>query len=219
MALSPFPQALPASAAGVWLAIAAVLAIISAAQPLLPDAEKIAALVQANPRMGDIVFDGDKVKSVSGTLTLAGQTQPVTLTASNFNCYQNPMLKREVCGGDFETTLVRSLLQKLELGGSRHATYAAFAVPGYLTSVLLAGFASAHALCVRQWGRDGVYRALVLGFSTGLVPCGWLYAFVATAAAPGASVPLHRVARVDGRTHAVYSDEGTFASWAGSFQR
>jgi polyisoprenoid-binding protein YceI len=53
-------------------------------------------------------FDGDKVKSVTGTLTLAGQTQPVTLAASNFNCYTNPMLKREVCGGDFETTIKRS---------------------------------------------------------------------------------------------------------------
>jgi len=32
-------------------------------KPLLPDAEKVAALVQANPRMSDIVFDGDKVSS------------------------------------------------------------------------------------------------------------------------------------------------------------
>jgi polyisoprenoid-binding protein YceI len=53
-------------------------------------------------------FDGDKVASVSGSLTLLGKTNPVTLKASNFNCYQNPMLKVEVCGGDFETTLVRS---------------------------------------------------------------------------------------------------------------
>ncbi len=54
-------------------------------------------------------FDGNnKVTSVAGTLTLAGKTQPATLTASNFNCYDNPMLKREVCGGDFETTIVRS---------------------------------------------------------------------------------------------------------------
>jgi len=59
--------------------------------------------------VGDkFTFDGDKVKSVAGTLTLAGQTQPVTLTASNFNCYTSPMLKREVCGGDFETTIKRS---------------------------------------------------------------------------------------------------------------
>ena len=34
--------------------------------------------------------------------------QPVTLKATNFNCYINPMLKREVCGGDFETTIARS---------------------------------------------------------------------------------------------------------------
>ncbi|HIV71636.1 MAG TPA: YceI family protein [Candidatus Aquabacterium excrementipullorum] len=53
-------------------------------------------------------FDGDKVVEVTGKLTLVGKTQPVTLKASNFNCYQNPMLKREVCGGDFETTIKRS---------------------------------------------------------------------------------------------------------------
>jgi polyisoprenoid-binding protein YceI len=32
----------------------------------------------------------------------------VTLKANPFNCYQNPMLKREVCGGDFETTIDRT---------------------------------------------------------------------------------------------------------------
>ena len=53
-------------------------------------------------------FNGDKVSEVSGTLTMLGKTQPVTLKATNFNCYQNPMLKREVCGGDFETTIQRS---------------------------------------------------------------------------------------------------------------
>ncbi len=54
------------------------------------------------------VFSGDKVSEVTGMLTLLGKTNPVTLKASNFNCYQNPMLKREVCGGDFETTIARS---------------------------------------------------------------------------------------------------------------
>ena len=53
-------------------------------------------------------FDGDKVSAVTGSLTLLGKTLPVTLTASNFNCYQSPMLKREVCGGDFDTTIARS---------------------------------------------------------------------------------------------------------------
>ena len=53
-------------------------------------------------------FNGDKVTEVSGTLTLLGKTNPVLLKASNFNCYMHNMLKVEVCGGDFETTIVRS---------------------------------------------------------------------------------------------------------------
>ena len=53
-------------------------------------------------------FSGDKVTDISGTLTLRGKTHPVTLKALNFNCYDSPMIKREVCGGDFETTLTRS---------------------------------------------------------------------------------------------------------------
>jgi polyisoprenoid-binding protein YceI len=55
-----------------------------------------------------LVFAGAKVSEVVGQLTLLGKTKPVTLKASNFNCYQNPMLKREVCGGDFSTTIKRS---------------------------------------------------------------------------------------------------------------
>jgi polyisoprenoid-binding protein YceI len=53
-------------------------------------------------------FNGDKVSQVSGTLTLLGKTQPVTLKANQFNCYENPMIKREVCGGDFEATIDRA---------------------------------------------------------------------------------------------------------------
>jgi polyisoprenoid-binding protein YceI len=55
------------------------------------------------------VFDGDKVSEVQGTLTIRGKTHPVTLKATSFNCFDHPMLKREVCGGDFETTIKRSL--------------------------------------------------------------------------------------------------------------
>ena len=53
-------------------------------------------------------FNGDKVTEVSGQFTLLGKTQPMTLKANKFNCYDNPMLKREVCGGDFEATIDRS---------------------------------------------------------------------------------------------------------------
>ena len=54
------------------------------------------------------VFAGDKVSAVEGTLTLLGKSQPITLKANQFNCYMNPIFKREVCGGDFEVTLQRS---------------------------------------------------------------------------------------------------------------
>ena len=53
-------------------------------------------------------FDGDKVTAVSGNLTLLGKTAPVTLKANRFGCYMSPMIKREVCGGDFETTIDRT---------------------------------------------------------------------------------------------------------------
>jgi polyisoprenoid-binding protein YceI len=53
-------------------------------------------------------FDGTKVKSVSGNLTMLGKTSPVTLTAEHYNCFMHPRLKVEVCGGDFVTTIQRS---------------------------------------------------------------------------------------------------------------
>jgi polyisoprenoid-binding protein YceI len=53
-------------------------------------------------------FSGEKVNEVRGQLTLLGKSVPVVLKATNFNCYVNPMLNREVCGGDFETTIQRS---------------------------------------------------------------------------------------------------------------
>jgi polyisoprenoid-binding protein YceI len=54
-------------------------------------------------------FDGDKVTEVAGTLTMRGQTHPVRLKATLFNCYLNPLVRRQVCGGDFEATVLRSL--------------------------------------------------------------------------------------------------------------
>jgi polyisoprenoid-binding protein YceI len=59
--------------------------------------------------VGDkFVFNGDKVTEVMGQLTMKGKTAPATLKATNFNCYDSPMLKREVCGGDFEAVIDRT---------------------------------------------------------------------------------------------------------------
>ena len=55
-----------------------------------------------------IDFSGDKVTQVNGTLTLMGQARPVLLKANRFNCYLSPLINRQICGGDFETTVERS---------------------------------------------------------------------------------------------------------------
>lgn len=49
-----------------------------------------------------------QVTRVDGQLTLHGETHPVTLMATKFNCYLSPILKGRVCGGDFETTIDRT---------------------------------------------------------------------------------------------------------------
>ena len=55
------------------------------------------------------VFDGDKLKEVTGQLTMLDKTAPITIKANKFTCYESPMLqKREVCGGDFTAVIDRS---------------------------------------------------------------------------------------------------------------
>jgi polyisoprenoid-binding protein YceI len=54
-----------------------------------------------------MTFNGDKVAEIAGNFTLLGKTNPLTLKATNFNCFMSNMLKREVCGGDFTATVDR----------------------------------------------------------------------------------------------------------------
>ena len=68
----------------------------------------VAAFPTAHLVATKFVFNGDKVTEIDGNLTLLGKTNPVVLKAQNFNCYMSPMVKREVCGGDFDSTIVRS---------------------------------------------------------------------------------------------------------------
>lgn len=57
---------------------------------------------------GKFACSGDTVALVEGKLTMLGRTQPVTLKPNQFHCFESPMLEREVCGGDFETTIGRT---------------------------------------------------------------------------------------------------------------
>jgi len=48
------------------------------------------------------------VKEVRGEFTLRGVSEPLSLQARSFACRQDAMLKRQVCGGDFDGVLKRS---------------------------------------------------------------------------------------------------------------
>ncbi len=56
----------------------------------------------------DFSFDPDKPTPVSGELTLLGVTLPVQLKVSQWRCAKHPILPRELCGADLETTIKRS---------------------------------------------------------------------------------------------------------------
>ncbi len=56
---------------------------------------------------GKLVFDGDKVVAVDGSLTLHGVTKPVRLDVKSWKCYVNPMIKKETCGADAYATINR----------------------------------------------------------------------------------------------------------------
>lgn len=49
-----------------------------------------------------------EVARVDGKLTLHGETHPITLTATKFDCYVSAALKKSVCGGDFTTLIDRT---------------------------------------------------------------------------------------------------------------
>lgn len=51
---------------------------------------------------------GDARGEVRGEFTLRGISQPLALKVVRFACRQDERLKTEVCGGDFEATLLRS---------------------------------------------------------------------------------------------------------------
>ncbi|CAB3781558.1 YceI family protein [Paraburkholderia caffeinilytica] len=53
-------------------------------------------------------FNGDVPVEVIGELNLHGVTKPLNLKVESFRCFQNPLLKREVCGTESTATFDRS---------------------------------------------------------------------------------------------------------------
>jgi polyisoprenoid-binding protein YceI len=53
-------------------------------------------------------FEGDKLVSMDGEMTMMDVTKPLSLTIGRFKCIMHPMLKREVCGADASGSFDRS---------------------------------------------------------------------------------------------------------------
>lgn len=54
-------------------------------------------------------FDGTRPVAALGRWRWRGVERTLELRAERFNCYFSPLLRREVCGGDFEAVVKRSL--------------------------------------------------------------------------------------------------------------
>ncbi len=55
-----------------------------------------------------VVFEGDKPRSIDGGLTIKGVSKPVTLTVTSFQAMPHPMLKKPALGANAFTTIKRS---------------------------------------------------------------------------------------------------------------
>lgn len=53
-------------------------------------------------------FDGEKIASVDGTLTLKGISNPVTLNVASFQCMPHPILKKDACGANATAVIKRT---------------------------------------------------------------------------------------------------------------
>jgi len=63
---------------------------------------------QATFTARDARFEGETPRELRGTLNLRGIDQPLVLRATRWRCALSLVLRRTVCGGDFEGEIARS---------------------------------------------------------------------------------------------------------------
>lgn len=98
-------------------------------------------------KSSNVKFEGDKVASIDGDLTIKGVTKPVTLTVFSFNCGPHPVTKKEACGANVSTKIKRT-----EFNAGKY-------VPGVSDEVTLNIVVEAiKELEIKHWrGFSGVY--------------------------------------------------------------
>lgn len=77
-----------------------------------------AKFAQATFKSTKVVFDGDKLQSIEGQLTIKGVTKPVTLTVTSFQAMPHPMMKKPAIGANAFTVIKRS-----EFNAGKYAPY------------------------------------------------------------------------------------------------
>lgn len=73
-----------------------------------PDFFDVAKYPTITFKSSALKFDGDRLVSVAGDLTMHGVTKPVTLEVTSFACREHPMKKLPHCGADAVATIQRS---------------------------------------------------------------------------------------------------------------
>lgn len=68
----------------------------------------VARYPTATFKSDSVQFKDGKPVAVQGTFTMHGVSRPLTLTLASFKCYQNPIIKKEVCGTEATATFDRS---------------------------------------------------------------------------------------------------------------
>ena len=59
-------------------------------------------------KSSNLVFDGDKLVTIDGELTMLGVAKPVSLKVTSFLCGEHPFNKKPMCGAEATTTIKRS---------------------------------------------------------------------------------------------------------------
>jgi polyisoprenoid-binding protein YceI len=77
---------------------------VHAASPEIFDAEKFPTATYKGKLTG---FKNGAPTAVEGNFTLHGVTKPLKLKINSFKCFDNPLIKREVCGADAIGTFKR----------------------------------------------------------------------------------------------------------------
>lgn len=59
-------------------------------------------------KSSELQFDGDKLTTVTGNLTLKGVTRALALTVTSFHCMPHPIRQKDACGANATAKLKRS---------------------------------------------------------------------------------------------------------------